>query len=659
MTEPLSGIRVLDFGQYIAGPLTALLLADLGAEVVRVEHPDGPRWSDASNAALLRARAETHLLNLRDHADRARALDLVRTADVLVENFRPGVMDRLGLGATTACALNPGLVYCSLPGFGYDDERAGIPGWEGVVLASAGAYAPVQGSPILGGTWWPVDGPKVSPLPLASVFGAFQGALGIVAALVARERDERGQRVEVALADAFLEALSVRALSYERNIPGSVVFGTGFYHCSDGRSVVLATLWHKHLDRFCRAAGLPTPAYEALMTDPLVRQQLSQRLVVLFATRTGFEWEELGRSAGVPIGAVRSASEWMAEEHAVSTGTVVEVGGVRMPGPALRVSQRSRGPAHRPSGGPAPLADMKVLDLSRVLAAPTASRLLADLGADVTKIDRDPTGTQVSFREPAVHEFVNRGKDVLVADLTTERGRAAFRERARDADVVLTNFTRSALPRLGIDEDSVREIAPDVVYVHLDTFGDGGPFEGVRGYAEIANAVTGISERTLDSLPPSGAMATVDFPRCPFTDSAAGILGALGATAALFARARHGGGWYADTSLVRTAMYEQLPYVVFAVGDGPRSASSMDWAAEHQLEERDGEWEFVADADPTATQRVATIAEVMALGGPADRRGLRVSLESDEFGTVVQQGTAIKLERTPARVAQLPPPFRE
>ena len=115
--RPLEGVRVLDLGQYVAGPMAATLLADAGAEVTRIEPPGGPRFTDPGNAFLLRGRAATHVLDLKSAEGQAQALALVARSDVLIENFRPGVMARLGLDAATCHDLNRGLVYCSLPGF--------------------------------------------------------------------------------------------------------------------------------------------------------------------------------------------------------------------------------------------------------------------------------------------------------------------------------------------------------------------------------------------------------------------------------------------------------------------------------------------------------------------------------------------------------------
>src|SRR4051812_29221302 len=139
MPGVLADVRVIDFGQYVAGPLAAMLLADQGADVVRIDPPGGPRWQTPANATWNRGKRSI-VLDLKSPGDRATAGQLVATADVVIENFRPGVMDRLGLGADAMLARNPRLIYCSLPGFATDDPRVTVPAWEGVVSAAAASY---------------------------------------------------------------------------------------------------------------------------------------------------------------------------------------------------------------------------------------------------------------------------------------------------------------------------------------------------------------------------------------------------------------------------------------------------------------------------------------------------------------------------------------
>src|SRR5689334_24359393 len=195
--KPLEGIRVVDFGQYIAGPLTGMLLADQGADVVHVDPPGGPRFATPANRVWNSGKRCIEL-NLREPSDLAQARELIASSDVLVENFRSGVMDRLGLGPDALLLQNPGLLYCSLPGFASDDPRAELPAWEGIVAAATDTY---RGEP-----------PVFSPIPISSHFAAFQAAVSIVMTLIARTRDGLGQRIEVPLFDATFAAIGAHGL---------------------------------------------------------------------------------------------------------------------------------------------------------------------------------------------------------------------------------------------------------------------------------------------------------------------------------------------------------------------------------------------------------------------------------------------------------------
>src|SRR5262245_31930449 len=136
MPGALEGIRVIDFGQYIAGPMAAMLLADQGADVIRVELPGGPALDSPANRTWNRGKRSI-TLNLKAPADNDVARSLIASADVVIENFRPGVMERLGLGHVAMLAAHPRLIYCSLPGFAGDDPRAAQAGWDGVVAAAS------------------------------------------------------------------------------------------------------------------------------------------------------------------------------------------------------------------------------------------------------------------------------------------------------------------------------------------------------------------------------------------------------------------------------------------------------------------------------------------------------------------------------------------
>ena len=242
-TGPLKGIRVIDFGQYIAGPAAAMILADYGADVIHIDPPGGPRWNDYdANAVLMRGKRNISL-DLKDPEDKETALKLIDTADIVIENFRPGVMDRLGLGWEVCSRRDPQLIYCSLPGFSKaDKKRSALQGWEGIVSADGGLY---NGRDPVNGEWIRFDA-----LPLASLFAAVIACHSIMAALIVREKSGVGQYVESSLYDACFEVDSTRGV--DKQVPmlpggltrpkdmanGSLITRMMIkYPCKDGRYI--------------------------------------------------------------------------------------------------------------------------------------------------------------------------------------------------------------------------------------------------------------------------------------------------------------------------------------------------------------------------------------------------------------------------------------
>ena len=293
----LNGLKVIDFGQYIAGPLLAMLLADAGAEVIHVDPPGGPRWDDPANAVLQRGKRSIEL-DLKTAAGVDSALDLVRHADMLVENFRPGVMGRLGLGYDAIQAANPRLVYCSIPGFSGDDARASMRGWEGIVSAATSIYRP----PRRFGPAGPITDtdPSFTATPLLSTYAAAIAAHTVVAALLARDLSGRGQRVEVSLFDAAYEVFG-HELQMAHNMSSGAFKppprpGLGHYKCKDGRWLHLCLFEDRHMRWFAQefvpewlAEGVAEP--DRLRADPELQVELIKRFTELFQTRDAAQWE--------------------------------------------------------------------------------------------------------------------------------------------------------------------------------------------------------------------------------------------------------------------------------------------------------------------------------------------------------------------------------
>ena len=202
---PLAGVNVIDLGHYYAGPMAAMLLADQGANVIRIVRP-GDTELPEQQYRLLNRNKKLLTLDLKTSEDKAQAESLIENADVLIENFRPGVMKRLGLDYLSVKENNPGLVYLSLPGFASTDkERAHIQAWEGVLGAAAGIYR--NTSYVREYLNFP---PVYSPVPVNSMFGGVQGATAVMAALLAREAHGYGTVIEVSLAEAGMSAFGFK-----------------------------------------------------------------------------------------------------------------------------------------------------------------------------------------------------------------------------------------------------------------------------------------------------------------------------------------------------------------------------------------------------------------------------------------------------------------
>ncbi len=179
----LRGLKVMDFGHYIAGPLLGMLLSDQGAEVTKIERPQGDPTREELAFATWNRGKRSVVLDLKTEYGRETARKLALDADLLIENFRPGVAERLGIGYDELASSNPRLVYCSLPGFGENHPDRHRQGWEPVVGAATGLFPQVDES----------DKPLYSPLPIASTFAAIVGAVAVTMALCARDRSDLGQ----------------------------------------------------------------------------------------------------------------------------------------------------------------------------------------------------------------------------------------------------------------------------------------------------------------------------------------------------------------------------------------------------------------------------------------------------------------------------------
>jgi crotonobetainyl-CoA:carnitine CoA-transferase CaiB-like acyl-CoA transferase len=311
----LSGIVVADFGRVLAAPYLTMLLADLGAEVIKIERPEsgddtrawGPPYADGEATYFLSVNRNKRsiTLDLTDERDRAAAREIAARADVLVENFRPGTMDRLGLGFEELRKLNPGLVYCSVTGFGAA-EGAALPGYDLLVQAMGGLMS-VTGEPDGHGT--------KAGVALVDVITGLHAGMGVLAALRHRDRTGEGQRVEVSLLTSLLSALTNQASAY---VAGGVVpRAMGNRHPSIApyevvdaadRPLALAVGNDRQFTALCAALGLPGLADDPrFATNPARvahRAELLDALDGALRSRPADAWFEALTAVGVPCGPI-------------------------------------------------------------------------------------------------------------------------------------------------------------------------------------------------------------------------------------------------------------------------------------------------------------------------------------------------------------------
>ncbi|WP_194094967.1 CoA transferase [Marivivens aquimaris] len=388
---PLKGVKVLDFGQYIAGPAVAMILADLGATVIHVDPPNGPMWQSPANATLNRNKTIV-TIDLKTPEGLEEALELIAEVDIVVESFRPGVMKRLGIDFAALREERPELIALSIPGFASNDTlRRDWRAFESIIAASSGVFTDMGLNRVLMGV-----NPSFSPLPLSSAYGTMLAASAVVLALQSRERTGYGDAIEVPLAAAVMEGLSYnsihiqdyperyktqREMEIERRrtegLPMNVTYEElqefldpfyRSYECKDGRMFYVVCPSHKqHAKRCLKVLGI----YDDLVAEGLTEEEdtylpvsewksdvslgvyplpkhwadkIAARMKEVFITRTAKEWEKIFGRGKFPGAPQRWLQEWINDDHAETSGLMVEVddpefGPMTQPGPMVWLTE--------------------------------------------------------------------------------------------------------------------------------------------------------------------------------------------------------------------------------------------------------------------------------------------------------------------------------
>ncbi|NJP43796.1 CoA transferase [Streptomyces sp. PRB2-1] len=335
---PLAGVRVVELAGIGPGPFAAMLLADLGADVVRVDRPGGPDFGVDPACDLTNRNKRSVLVDLKAPQGPAAVLDLVERADILVEGYRPGVAERLGVGPEACLARNPQLVYGRMTGWGQD----------GPLAASAGhdiGYIAVTGALGLAG---PADGDPAAPANLLGDYagGSLYLVTGVLAALHHARAHGTGQVVDAAIVDGtahlstLLHGLLAAGAWQDRRAANLFDGGApfyGVYRTADGGHMAVGALERRFYDTFAALLGL-TPDQAALRDDPARWPDLRAAVADRFATRTREEWTQVFSGTDACAAPVLSLTEAPQHPHLAARGTFTEAYGTLQPAPAPRFS---------------------------------------------------------------------------------------------------------------------------------------------------------------------------------------------------------------------------------------------------------------------------------------------------------------------------------
>jgi crotonobetainyl-CoA:carnitine CoA-transferase CaiB-like acyl-CoA transferase len=357
----LDGIRVLDLSRLLPGPYATQLLADAGAEIIKVEDTDSgdyarmtPPYTDAGEGAIFDAinRGKRSVaLDLEQEAGREAFLDLAETADVVFEQFRPGVVDRLGVDYETVRERNEDIVYCSLSGYGQTGPYADRVGHDLNYVGMAGLLDLTRESDD--------HDPQIPGYQVGDLAGGLFAAFSMVGALLSRELGNTGgEYVDVAMTDvvaSFSQSVAYEALTGDNPRPGETPLTGGMpwydvYETKDGEYVTLAALEPKFWQRFCEAVGREDLAGKHMTQDPAELQALREELDAAFAERTRDEWEDALGDVEAMVAPVQRLEETLDSDHAAAR-ELVERGEGQSPRVAFP-AQCSEEPERQ--GGPTP-----------------------------------------------------------------------------------------------------------------------------------------------------------------------------------------------------------------------------------------------------------------------------------------------------------------
>lgn len=575
-TSALRGLKVVDFSGQRTGAQVSQTLADFGADVVLVEPMGGGSLRDQAAWPFWARGKRSVQLDLKSDADLAVARKLALNADVLVETWRPGVAERLGLGYEALSADHPGLVYASITGFGRIGPLSRLQGYEGVVAAKLGVNWTLAGMTAR-------EGPAFCTAAYASYPASQLLIQAILAALHQKQSSGRGQRVETSLAqaltvhDTFQWFARVVAQRYSggfsqapRAVDGVPTGGLSFRLLialtKDGQWLQFSQtpdrLFKAMMGMFGLAWMFDDPKWSSApdFEEAAQRREFWEVLLGVVRSKTAAEWEaEFDKDPNVWGETFRQDTQVLSHPQMLWNRMVADhedrdAGHLRSPGPvarldatpaavdrpaprlgehdaAIRAEAAAAGPERAPDGATdasrPPLEGVTVIELGSYYAAPYGSTLLAELGARVIKLEQpegDPQRNMLPFPEVAGLKSL-QGKECVAVDLNIERGREIAYRLIAKADILLQSFRAGAARRLKLDPDSLKAVNPDLIYVAAPGYGEDGPYGRRPAFAPTIGAAAGLAWRNAGALIPSGPDLPLDRVKAAALQLGAAVMG--------------------------------------------------------------------------------------------------------------------------------------
>ncbi len=630
-SEALAGVRVVDFTQGMAGCMATMILADYGAEVIRIEPPGGdPLWS--SPAYLVWNRGKRSVDWDRLTADgHERLHDLIRGADVLIESMRPGEAEAHGVGYDLAASMNPALVYVSLSAFGQEGPYRSLRAYDGIVNAKSGRMRDQGG--------WQQDRPTYRAVNDTSYHAAMFAVQALLAGLRVAWLTGRGQRVTTSLLRGVTapnnpwrrfdgEVLEDPPVSTHRETdPETAQPGTICTECKDGRWIIHCHVLVPKLFRsWVAAVGLDwiwdDPRFENAPSFACHEDKVALNRIIIerMKEKTSAEWLDIYTANPDCCGELMQTTQdtlrhpqFVHNGHRIElddprVGRVAQVGAIArlsatpavittpapIPGqdtdqvlagpPPLRTEFRLQGePPARPLDG------IVSVELAMHLAGPFSGALLADLGARVIKVEPlegDPLRS-MAWNENGIR--ATQGKQSLAVDLKSARGREILHRLVARADMLMHNFRPGVPERLGADYQTLKAIKPDLVYVYAASYGSTGPNSKRAAFNPTMGALTGNSVfQSGIGNPPIGDQSP---------DPIAGSGVATGMMLGLAARLRTGKGQYVETTMMNSIVYCNSDDAMDYAGKPERQApdkEQLGLEATYRLYETAEGWVFLA-----------------------------------------------------------------